>query len=239
MNITNIVDVIIILFIALMGVIGFKKGFLKQTVSTIGFIIVVILAFYLKNPIAEFLSLYLPFFKFGGLFQGVTALNIILYQLIAFLIVITVLEVILRVIIKITGVIEKILKFTIILGIPSKLLGLLVGLIEGFIIAFIVLFFLNQPAFNIKAFNDSKLTNKILSSTPILSNISGNMVNTVNDIYELSKDYTNNKNSNQLNLDSIDIMLKHKVITTDYVLKLVESKKINITGIDNVINKYR
>ena len=44
MNITNIIDVLVFLTIVLMGVIGFKKGFLKQTVSTVGFIIVVILA---------------------------------------------------------------------------------------------------------------------------------------------------------------------------------------------------
>lgn len=240
MNITNIIDALIVLTILMMGAIGFKKGVLKQTVSTVGFIIVVVLAFYLKNPIAEFLSLYLPFFKFGGTFAGVTALNILLYQLIAFIIVIIVLEAILQVIIRITGVIEKILKFTIILGIPSKILGLIVGLIEGFIIVFIVLFFLKQPVFNITSFEDSKLSDKILNSTPVLSNVAKGFVETFNDISELGKSYTEQElNENNLNLEAIDVMLKHNVITPDYVLKLVEAKKINVTGIDSVLNKYR
>ena len=41
-----------------------------------------------------------------------------------------------------------------------------------------------------------------------------------------------------LNLKSIDVMLEHKIITTDYVIKLVDANKIKVTGIDNIINKY-
>ena len=239
MNITNIIDVLIFLTIALMGVIGWKKGVLKQTVSTVGFVLIVIIAFYLKNPIAEFLSLYFPFFKFGGVYGGIVSFNILLYQLIAFLIVILILETILQIIVKVTGIIEKILKFTIILGIPSKILGMIVGIIEGFIIVFIALFFFKQPLFNIKQFNDSKLTDKILNSTPILSNISQDFVDTFNDIYDLSEKYTNESmTSDEFDLASIDTMLKHKVITTKYVQKLVDKGKIKLLGIDNIINKY-
>ena len=62
----SIVDALIILIILACGAIGFKKGVIKQLVSTVGFVLVVVLAFYLKNPVAEFLSLNLPFFTFGG-----------------------------------------------------------------------------------------------------------------------------------------------------------------------------
>lgn len=240
MNIKNIVDVLIVLTIAMMGVVGYKKGVIKQTVSTVGFIIIIVLAFYLKNPIAEFLSLHLPFFKFGGIYAGVTSLNIILYQLISFIIVIIILETILQALIKVSGFIEKLLKFTIVLGIPSKILGFIVGVIEGFVVVFIVLFFLKQPAFNIQLFEGSKLTDKILNSTPILSQVSQGFVDTFNDLYELGKEYSDNKMSeNDLNLASIDVMLKHKVITPNYVLKLVDNNKIDIVGIDSVVNKYR
>lgn len=234
----NIIDVLIILFIALVGVIGFKRGVIKQTVSTVGLIIIVILAFQLKNPLAEFLSLHLPFFDFFGAFEGVTTLNIILYQLISFLIIFALLEIILRVLISITGVIEKILKYTIILGIPSKLLGLLVGLIEGFIITFIVLFFLKQPAFNIKEFESSTLTPKILESTPVLSGFASDLVETFNDVYLLGKEYSL-EDVNSLNRETIDVMLKHGIISTDYVVKLMDADKIEIDGIDSVLNKYR
>lgn len=236
----NIVDAIIILLILACGVAGFKRGVLKQTVSTVGFIIVVILAFYLKNPIAEFLSLHLPFFTFGGSFANITSINIILYQLISFILVIMLLEVVLNILIKATGVIEKILKFTVILGIPSKILGFVVGIVEGFVITFLILFFLRQPGFNLDIFNGSKLTDPILNSTPVLSNVAGGFVDTFNDLYELGNDYYDQKlDENTLNLKSIDVMLEHKIITTDYVIKLVDANKIKVTGIDNIINKYR
>ena len=234
----NIVDALIILFIALMGVIGFKRGVVKQTVSTVGLIIILILAFQLKNPLAEFLSLHLPFFDFFGAFEGVTALNIILYQLISFLVIFALLEIVLKVLISITGVIEKIFKYTIILGIPSKLLGLLVGLIEGFVFTFIVLFFLKQPAFNIKEFESSTLTSKILESTPVLSGFASDLVETFNDVYLLGKEYSIS-DPNTLNRETVDVMLKHGVISTDYVVKLIDADKIEIDGIDSVLNKYR
>lgn len=236
----SIVDAIIILLVLACGVAGFKRGVFKQLVTTVGFVLVVVIAFYLKNPVAEFLSLHLPFFTFGGSFANVTSLNIILYQLISFILVVIVLEAILSILIKITGIIEKILKFTIIFGIPSKILGFVVGVVEGFIVVFLLLFFLKQPGFNLKIFDDSKLTDSILKSTPILSQVAGGFVDTFNDLSELGNDYYEQKmDDNTLNLKSIDVMLEHKIITPDYVMKLVDNKKIDVVGIDSVINKYR
>ena len=236
----NIVDALIILIILASGVAGFKRGVLKQTVSTVGFIIIVVLAFYLKNPIAEFLSLHFPFFKFSGSFANVTSLNIILYQIISFILVVLLLEVVLGILIRITGIIEKILKYTIILGIPSKILGFVVGIVEGFIITFLLLFFFRQPQFKLDIFEGSKLTSPILNSTPVLSQVAGSFVDTVNDLYDLGNDYYEQKmDANTLNLKSIDVMLEHKIITPDYVKKLVDNGKIKIDGIDAVINKYR
>lgn len=42
-----------------------------------------------------------------------------------------------------------------------------------------------------------------------------------------------------LNLKSIDVMLEHKIVTPNYIIKLVDANKINIVGIDSVVNKYR
>lgn len=236
----NIVDAIILLIILACGAAGFKRGVFKQLVTTVGFVLVVVLAFYLKNPIAEFLSLHLPFFTFGGDFANVTSLNIILYQIISFILVVIVLQSVLSVLIKITGVIEKILKFTIILGIPSKILGFIVGVVEGFIVVFLALFFLRQPGFNLQIMEDSKFTDPILKSTPLLSNVAGGMVNTFNDLYELGNDYYEQEmDEDTLNLKSIDVMLEHKIITPNYVSKLVDAGKIDVDGIDSVLNKYR
>lgn len=235
----SIVDSIIIFLILACGAIGFKKGVIKQLVTTVGFILVVILSFYLKNPIAEFLSLHLPFFKFGESVANTVSLNIILYQLLSFILVIIVLQTILNALIKVSGFIEKILKFTIILGIPSKILGFIVGIIEGFIVVFLALFFLKQPIFNLNIFNDSKFADPILNSTPVLSQVAGNFVDAFNDIYELGNDFYEDKlTEDELNLKSIDTMLEYQIITPDYVRKLVNNDKIDIIGIDSIINKY-
>jgi len=235
----NIVDVLIILVILLFGVSGMKRGGIRQIVGTVGFIIVLILAFNLKNPLAEFLSLHLPFFKFGGVYHGVTALNILFYQLIAFFIILALLEVILKLVLTMTGILEKLLRMTVILALPSKILGLIAGLIEGFLVVFIILLVFHQPMFNIKLFEDSKLTDTVLKSTPLMSGFANGIVTTVNDIYEVGKGYTDQEDAETLNRETIEIMLKHKIITADYVSKLVDAGKIDILGINNIINQYR
>ena len=233
----NIIDVLIILIILAVGVNGLKNGVLKQLVSTVGFILMIIIAFYLKNPIADFLSLHLPFFKFGD--SVIASFNILLYQGIAFFIVVFILEAILRVILRITGVIEKILKLTIILGIPSKILGFIVGIIEGFALVFITLFILKQPQFNIDLVNESSLADPILTSTPVLSNVSKPLVETINDTYNLVMERKEEKiTDKELDYKTIDLMLKHKVITPEYVRKLVDKNKIKLDGIDALINQY-
>ncbi len=55
----NIIDVLIILIIGLGAVVGFKRGFFKETVMTVGFVLVFIISYLFKNPVAEILSLKL------------------------------------------------------------------------------------------------------------------------------------------------------------------------------------
>lgn len=238
MNITNIVDVLIVLIIALWGVHGLKRGVIKQGVMTIGTVIMFILAFQLKNPIAEFLSLHLPFFQVKGLL-GAPVVNIILYQLIAFLIVVAVLEIILNILIKISGIIETLLKFTIVLGIPSKILGFILGVIEGFVVVYVVLFFLSQPMFKLNLLQDSMLTPVVLQKVPGLSNVTSGMMKTFTDIYDLQNKYKDSKDSDGYTRDAIGVMLEHKVISVSYVDKLIDRGKLNVSGINSVINSYR
>ena len=238
MNITNIVDIIIVLVLALWGLYGFKRGFVKQGVMTIGTVLMFIIAFYLKNPVAEFLSLTLPFIKIPRLL-GVEALNILFYQIVSFIIVVSILEIVLNLLIKLSGIIETLLKFTIIFGLPSKILGFILGVVEAVVIVYVVLVFLSQPMFNLKVFNDSKLTPTILNNVPGLSNVASGIVETFTDVYELTDKYSRTNDSAGYTRDAIDIMLKHKVIDVEYVEKLVEQNKVTASGINNVLNNYR
>ena len=90
----NVIDVAVILMILCAGVVGFKRGFFKQIVMTVGLLLVYVLAFKLKDPLASWMSLNLPFFNFNGL----TMLNVILYQTIAFIIVFSLIMIIFKIV---------------------------------------------------------------------------------------------------------------------------------------------
>ncbi len=232
-------DIIIIIIILLSGVIGLKRGFTKELVCFIGFFLVILLAFILKNPLSSFLYEHLPFFKFSGLYKGITSLNILLYEVLSFFIVLMVLLIVLRVLIFATSIFEKLLKLTIILGIPSKILGLILGLIEGLVWSFIIIYIVSLPFFNIKIVNESKLKNKLLNNTPILTDMTKGTVKTFNELDKLKKDFKEKKiSNNEFDLESIDILLKYKVIDVDSLKKLIKNKKIKIKNIDKVIIKY-
>lgn len=235
----GIVDAVIICLVLLFAVTGLKNGFFKQTVLTIGTILVFIVSYYLKDYIANFLSYNLPFFNFSGPFLGLESVNIIMYQMVAFLICVVFLSAVLVVLLKITKVFEKILTATIILGIPSKILGFIVGLIEGYVIVFIMLFFLSQPAVHINILEESQFMPKIVNSSPGLSNIVSDMSDTIKEMYVLVEDYAKDSNSDKFNRNSIDIMLKNKIISVDYVENLIEKDKLKTKELDSVLNKYR
>ena len=229
-------DIIIIIFLLMFAVVGFKNGFFKQTVKTVGVILIFVFAFYFKDYVADFLSYTLPFIKFKGSIAGLSSLNIILYQLIAFLILLGLFSIAFQILLKISGLIEKALNFTIILGIPSKLLGMVVGLIEGYVILFIILFVINMTSFNSQLVSESSLRPKILTSSPVLSNV---VKDTVTEIYDFVDVYVKDKDSDKFNYNAIDTMLKNKVITPEYVEKLVKKRKIDVKNIDFLIEKYK
>ena len=230
----KIYDIAILIILILFALKGFKDGFFKTIVSFVGFLIITILAYNLKNIVGDFLVLNFPFFHFNTFFGGASVLNIILYQGIAFVLMFMILEIIYRIVLSITGIIEKVLKLTIILGIPSKILGLVFGFLEGYIIVYLVLFFLAQPfvTFNIK--DNSNWMNPILVKTPILSKYGEKGLEVFNELKELS----NIDNTNELDLKMADIVLKEKVISKKTFKTLIDKEKIIIDGIDDVIKKY-
>lgn len=235
----SVVDAIIILFILFWGVIGFKRGFVKQTTKFIGFILILVVAFLLKNSVALYMYEKLPLFDFFGLFKGLTIFNILIYELVAFFLVLAVLVVLLKILTFFSGIIEKILNFTVVLGVPSKILGLLVGLIQGYIVAFLILFILSQPSIEIKLVTESKLAPKILYNSPILSSATSNTLDSFNELYSLKEKYENTENNDQFNREALDILLKHNIVTVESIEKLVTSGKLKIEGIELILNKYR
>ncbi len=235
----QLIDVIILLLLGLGAIIGLKRGFIKQTVMSVGIIIVFILAFTLKNPVSIFLYERLPFFNFDGIFAGVTSLNILLYEIIAFLIVLTGLMIVFKIVIKVTSLIERFLDFTIFLSLPSKMLGAVMGMIEAYLWIFIALYILTLPFFNITLINESTFKDRILLHTPIISKYADQTVLVFNEIYGLKDEFADATDSNELNKRVLDVMLSHKIVTVESIEKLYNSGKLKITGINEIIEKHR
>lgn len=232
-----VADMIILIFILFGAVIGFKRGLTTELISTLGFIIIVVIAFLLKNPVSQVLYTYLPFFKFGGLIKGVTVLNILVYEIIAFLLVLSILTIIFKLVLTFTKIFEKLLKFTIVLGIPSKIAGAVVGVIENYIIAFIVIYVISLPFFN---FNfESKYKDKILNNTPLLSGYIDKSIKVVDEFTELKEKYEITSNPTEFNRETLDLFLKYKVTTVESVEQLIKNDKLSISNVDEILNKYK
>lgn len=223
----NVVDVIIIALLILGGVAGFKAGVIKKFTDFIGMFVVIILAFYLKNYISVIMYENLPFFNFFGLINGIDALNILLYEVIAFLVIFIALLFVLKVVLMLTGLVEKILKATVILSIPSKLLGIVVGVIEMYVYLFLILVIVSLPIFDSSFLKDSKMNNFILNNTPVLSGVSGEIIDIYGDVYNII-DNRKNKTNEQLNEEILKVLIDKKVVTKESAKKLVDKNKIHI-----------
>lgn len=233
----NILDIGIIIFILFGGFLGLKRGFTKELVEAIGFIVVIVLAYFLKNPLSVLMYEYLPFFNFG-LLKNIEIFNILIYEAIAFIICVILLAVVLRVILLATSIFEKILNTTIILGIPSKIAGSIVGLIHHFILSFVILYILAIFCFDVDFVNESTLKEKILNNTPLLSDLADKGVEVVNEFLVL-KDQYNDKtiSESEFNYQAIELFLKYDLITPEALEKLIEKGKID--EFDNYVDLIR
>ena len=216
----NILDIFIIIGLLSGASYGYKNGGIKTLVILVTTVISFYLAFLFKNPIANFLSYNLPFFDFNGL----TSLNIVIYQLIAFIILLVLFTTLFIVIVKIAGGIEKILKFTVILSIPSKILGFILGLLESVIIIYVILLLISGFSItkDMKLLDDSKYGNVILKSVPGVNGLN----NSINDINITLKSY-DKENKDKFNKEVVSVLLKNNVIDSSYLNKLRNKGKIN------------
>ncbi len=235
----NIVDVLIIIFLAFGAFIGFKQGFTKSLVNCVGYIVIIILAFILKNPVSELLMSFLPFFDFFGIIKGLTVFNIALYEIIAFILVFGILLIVLKILLIATTIFEKILSFTIILGIPSKILGAIIGIIKNFVIVFGILYIINLTGVAANDMNKSKFTDPILNNTPILSSLAGETVNVAKEFGTIKDKYENIDDNNQFNLETLDLFLKYNIVTPETAQKLIDSGKLKVEGAESIIDKYK
>lgn len=235
MNI-GIIDAVIILVILLGGVIGFKQGAIKKLTSAVGLILVLIVSFILKNKISVYFYENLPFINLWGVFKGIQVLNVIFYEMVAFLVIATVLTIVYRVLLGFTGLIEKVLKATVILSIPSKILGFFIGLVENYIWVYIILFILTLPVINFREVYTSKMATFILKETPIVSEYTKKTLDIYNDIYKVVEN-RKGKTNKEINEEAMDTMLKYDIITVKSAKELIRQNKVLVDNEDFLL-KY-
>ena len=116
----NVFDIGILLLFICFFIVGIKRGVILEAVNLIAIVLVFVLSFSLKGIVGNILCMLLPFSNFWGSIQGLSSLNILIYQLIAFLLVFVILLFIYEASIRISRFLQKIVNYTIILIIPSR-----------------------------------------------------------------------------------------------------------------------
>lgn len=224
---TNIVDIIIVLLLISGFITGYKKGLIKQAVSTIGLIVVVVLSFLFKNNLSIILYEKCPFFTVG-LLKNYSSLNILLYELLAFFILFVVFSIILKIIIKISGIVENIFEDSDLFRTLFKVLGGLLGILETYISIFVILLILSMPIFSLnftKYINKSKLKNYIMNNTLLISNIAEPLVKTIDSINAL--EIQKNIGKEEFNCETIEIFKKNKIVSEESLKYLYKHKKLD------------
>ena len=224
------IDIICILIIGIYTYLGWKRGIIRSAVSLIGTFIVCVLSWTLKDVLASFLIEKMPFFNFAGIFNGISAINILIYQVISFVIIFVVLYCLLNIVINLSKIVDKLIKLTLVFALPSKILGAILGLIEGIVTAFLLIFVLFHVPFTTSMVNDSKLGLIILERTPIIGNLS---VPTTLSLEEIERIIANDQGSNDIetkNLKVLHTLISYKLITAEDAQKLIDSDKMHFNN---------
>ena len=232
----NIFDIVIILLILLSGVTGLKQGLLKSGINLIGTILIYIIAFKMKDSIGLFLCKIFPFFKFNGY----VTLNILVYQLIAFVLIASILFSVFAIVLKLTGIVQKLVDLTVILDIPSKIGGFIIGLLEGYVVMFIIILILSVPLRNVELFSESTLVDKMLNKTPVLSSTLDGLGDAIFNVFHITSEVKEGEDkTTKVNLDIMKTYLDCKVITKDDATKIIDTGKLDsVNGIKEFVNKY-
>lgn len=221
----NFIDILIIILLIFGFVVGFKKGAIKSSVELILLILVCIIASILKNPISIFLYKSLP------LFNKLLVLNILFYEVIAFLICFSILMIAGKIILKFSGILDRIINATIILKLPSKIIGGFLGFIQTYIICFIILVFFSSSGY----LKNSKISTTMIYKTPVVSNYTSDICNKQKLIFKTINEYKNS-GEEKANYETLKVMVDNNFITKDNLKYLVEKKKVNIKNINDLIN---
>ena len=225
-----VMNAIIIAFLIAGLIVGFLRGFVETSVGFLEFLLVVLFAFILKNPFSVFFYTKFPFFDFD-----IQVMNILLYEVISFIVVCIIFAIILYIVNKFIRIIQRVFNLIIGIGIPTGVLGAIISFIEFYLVLYIFIFIV----FWFSAFTgrpiDESLANKVFYDTPILKDTAGPVLQSFIDIADISY---KNEDKKVVDYKALEVLLKYEVISSDNAKLLVDSNKLNINGSKELISKY-
>lgn len=235
----SIFDILIIVIILFGMYLGYQRGVIKE-LSDFG---ILLFSMLIASPISKLLCslLYpvLPFFNFIGSIKGLKSLNIILWRLVFYFLILIILISIIRTVLLKIGLLRKISDTMVEAGIISKLLGLVVAFPLMIVFLYNVMFILNLPFINLDFTNDSKVYKMILEKTIIISKQNERVYLCENDTKKIvNGKYNTDKNYKVADDKILKSSIEHKLISYKNVKKLNDKKKLNgkrKTVIDEII----
>ena len=170
----------------------------------------------------------MPFFNFND----ITVINIIFYEFLAFAITLSVLVFLVKILLKASSLFEKMLKVTIVLGVPSHILGAIIGAFEYFIITFIILFFFNLPVFNFKIVKNCKFTNTFLTKKNVLNTICDDTLELYGKVNDLKEQAQYETDKSKLNVEILQLLIEYKMISQDDLNYLISHGKLENVNVE-------
>ena len=224
-----IINILIILAIALGGFLGFKRGAARGLVNLISLIAISIVSFQLKDFLGNLFIKFLPFFNYGGKFNGMFSLNILIYQGIAFLIVFTLLYCVLNILVNLSNFMEIVDKFNPCIEKFSKPLGAAFGAIESCIVVFLVAFCLLQFGHSQGIVMNNNMLKGIVEKTPIVNVIFAKSIVAGESIYLSMENPSPDELEN--NLEIVRTLIKFSVVKAPLVQQSIDSGKLNMENV--------
>lgn len=222
-----IVDILIVVFLIIGVVVGYKRGFLENTVRFIGSIIAIVIAYLLKDPLSVFLYTHLPFFSLSGKLEGITVINVIIYELISFIILWIGISIILAILAKLLRLERLTMTLVTKLRIPNKILGVIVSFAESYIFVYFLVL-ISMFVASIYNFNMEDRLASYVFKTPILHETFSPTYNALLDISSIATKYESSNDKIAFNADAVEILIKYNLVSQENIDLLIEQGKIQI-----------
>ncbi len=223
----GVIDLIIILFFIYGIYSGWQSGFLKMISNFIVLLITTLIAGKLSDIMFGVLYKFLPFFNFSGKTEGLKSVNIIVWKIILYILIFAIILTLIESLSVKFKIKEKITDSMINVSIIGKVFGSIFSVPLVFTLVFNAILILLIPFLNLKILFDSKISNMVMTKTPILSKANRNLYNNQTYIINrINKKDNTNKGYKKVNKDIVENMLDTNLVSKEIIETLEENNKL-------------